>query len=183
MGRVAFGADAVWFLSGNLTVSRISPASATVIARVRYSGQGSGVSQPSIAAGEDAVWVSAVGGVRGGVLTRIDPRTNERVTTVQVPAAGPVVAGLGGVWVADMWFEGESVWQIDPGANRAVRSIHVGPLPLGIALGAGAVWVTTSDGTVSKIDPTSRKVIARIRVGGTPSGIAVGEGFVWVARA
>jgi YVTN family beta-propeller protein len=183
MGAVAFGADAVWFLSGNQTVSRIDAASATVAARIRFEGQVAGIELPSIAAGEDGVWVSAGGGVPGGVLTRIDPATNEQVAALEVPGAGPVAAGLGGVWIADQWYDSQSVWQIDSGVNRVVRSIRVGPLPFGIALGEGAVWVTTSDGMVSRIDPTTSKVVRQIRVGGTPFGIAVGDGFVWVARA
>ena len=183
MGPLALGADAVWFLSGNQTVSRIDRASATVVARIRYSGQPSGVAQPSIAVGEQGVWVSAADGATGGALTRIDPRTNKPVATVAVPAAGAVVAGLGGVWVADQWYDTESVWKIDDGSNRVVGSIRVGPLPFGIALGAGAVWATSTDGTVSRIDPASRSVIRKIRVGGTPLGIAVGAGLVWVAIA
>ena len=183
MGPLALGAGAIWFLSGNQTVSRIDPATATVVARMRYGGQPSGVAQPSIAVGEQGVWVSTPDGASGGALTRIDPSTNEPVATIPVPASGPVVAGLGGVWVADQWYDTESVWKIDPGSNRVVGSIRVGPLPFGIALGAGAVWATSSDGTVSRIDPASRQVTRKIRVGGTPLGIAVGAGLVWVAIA
>jgi DNA-binding beta-propeller fold protein YncE len=180
IGPVAFEADSVWFLSGNQTVSRIDAASGTVVASMRYEGLVSGIEQPSVTAGEGGVWVSASGGTPGGVVTRIDPRTNARVATVEVPAAGAVVAGMGSVWVADRWYPSESVWQIDPDSNRPVGSTQVGPLPLGIAVGENAVWATSSDGFVSRIDPASGKVVARIRVGGTPSGIAVGEGAVWV---
>ena len=183
MGPLALGAGAIWFLSGNQTVSRIDTTSATVVARMRYSGQPSGVAQPSIAVGEQGVWVSTPDGATGGALTRIDPGANRPVATVLVPGAGPVVAGLGGVWVADQWYDTESVWKIDPGSNRVVGSIRVGPLPFGIALGAGALWATSTDGTVSRIDPASRNVTRKIRVGGTPLGIAVGAGLVWVAIA
>ncbi len=183
VGPLALGADAVWFLSGNQTVSRIDRASGTVVARMRYNGQPSGIAQPSIAVGEQGVWVSVNDGASGGALTRIDVRTNELVATVAVPGAGAVAAGLGGVWVADQWYDTESVWKIDTGSNRVVGSIRVGPLPFGIAVGAGAVWATSANGTVSRIDPASRTVIRKIPVGGTPSGIAVGAGLVWVAIA
>ena len=166
MGPLARGAGAVWFLSGNQTVSRIDVASATVVARMRYDGQPSGVAQPSIAVGEQGVWVSTPDGASGGALTRIDPGTNEPVATLPVPAAGPVVAGLGGVWVADQWYDTESVWKIDPGSNRVVGSIRVGPFPFGIALGAGAVWATSTDGLVSRIDPASRNVPGRFASAG-----------------
>ena len=74
----------------------------------------------------------------------------------------------------------DQVTRIDPDSN-SVTSFAVGRAPVGIAYGAGAVWVANSgDGTVSRIDPTTSKVVATIRVGNSPRGIAVGGGKVWV---
>ncbi len=62
-----------------------------------------------------------------------------------------------------------------------MTSFPVGRAPVGIAYGAGSVWVANSgDGTVSRIDPTTSKVVATIPVGNNPRGIAVGDGKVWV---
>jgi YVTN family beta-propeller protein len=52
---------------------------------------------------------------------------------------------------------------------------------MGIAYGAGAVWVANSrDGTVSRIDPATSRVVATIHLGNSPRRIAVGAGKVWV---
>jgi DNA-binding beta-propeller fold protein YncE len=52
---------------------------------------------------------------------------------------------------------------------------------LGLAVGAGYVWVTASDaGQVLRIDPATGKISAR-HIGGFPVGIAVAGGDVWVA--
>ena len=52
---------------------------------------------------------------------------------------------------------------------------------LGLAVGAGYVWVTAADaGEVLRIDPATR-AITRLRVGGFPVGILVTGGGVWVA--
>jgi YVTN family beta-propeller protein len=73
------------------------------------------------------------------------------------------------------------VTRIDPGSGSAI-TIPVGHGPMGIAVGAGAVWVANSDdGTISRIDPTTRTVVATIVVGGRPVGIAVSDGRVWVS--
>ena len=56
--------------------------------------------------------------------------------------------------------------------------------PTEIAVGAGAVWITSSSNrTVSQLDPRSGHVVQTIPVGGGPSAIAVGHGAVWVANS
>jgi YVTN family beta-propeller protein len=52
---------------------------------------------------------------------------------------------------------------------------------LGLAIGAGSIWVTSADaGEVLRIDPATGK-ITPVRVGGFPIGIAVAGGDVWFA--
>lgn len=66
-----------------------------------------------------------------------------------------------------------------------IGTLVVGDHPSGIAVGAGAVWVASADGTVSRIDPSAAQglgqVVRTIHVGGTPNGIAVGDEKVWVS--
>jgi len=58
------------------------------------------------------------------------------------------------------------------------------PFSVGIAVGAGAVWVTNQLGdSVSRIDPATNRVVETITVGRGPVGIAVGLGAVWVANS
>ena len=79
-------------------------------------------------------------------------------------------------------------------------TIDVGDRPLGVAVGEGAVWVTSvgvaedgrdAPGTVSRIDPATDTVTATIDdavaategAGGSGEGLAVGEGAVWVTNS
>ena len=175
-GSIATGLGAVWFSSGNATITRIDPSNGNVTARIRHRGLTfDDISQ--IAVGEGAVWVSAC----CSVVTRIHPRTNA-VAAVLEGFGGPIAAGLGGVWLAAA--EEGLVWRIEPSdrrrANYPSRTIGVGPNPLGVAVGEGAVWVANGDGTVSRIDPITYESTT-ISVGTSVGGIAAGAGLVWVA--
>ena len=76
-----------------------------------------------------------------------------------------------------------SVAVIDPASNRVVGSVQVGIRPAGVAVGAGATWVTNlDDRTLSRIDPVTRQVTRNIPLQATPTGLAVGAGYVWVAN-
>lgn len=61
--------------------------------------------------------------------------------------------------------------------------------PIGIATGAGSIWVVNSEfqtedpGSVSRIDPGTAAVTAMIPVGLVPLEVAVGEGAVWVSNS
>src|SRR5438105_2084054 len=60
------------------------------------------------------------------------------------------------------------------------ESFPVGHAPVYVAEGAGAVWTTNLDGTVSRVELSTGKVAATIAVDPQPSGIAYGDGSVWV---
>jgi YVTN family beta-propeller protein len=56
------------------------------------------------------------------------------------------------VWVANQG--DDTVNRIDPTTGNVTRTVPVGGLPDGIAVGPGAVWVANGqDGTVTRIDP------------------------------
>ncbi len=61
--------------------------------------------------------------------------------------------------------------------------IEVGQGPLRLAVGGGAVWVTSAaDGTLSGIDPAREEVVGRsLAVGRGASGVTVGAGSIWVS--
>ena len=50
------------------------------------------------------------------------------------------------------------------------------------SVGAGALWVTTRGGTLTRIDPNSGAE-SRVEVGGRPGGVVVAFGSVWVSLA
>ena len=71
-----------------------------------------------------------------------------------------------------------------PRTHAVVETLPVGSSPSGIAVGAGAVWVTDNLGqSVSRVDPAVDRVVQTIPVGNGPEGVAVGEGAVWVANS
>lgn len=89
--------------------------------------------------------------------------------------------------------DGKILWalQTQPGALIRVDASTLMPtaapldLPpgrsLGLAVGAGYIWVAASDaGKVLRIEPATGK-ITPLRVGGFPTGIAVAGGNVWFA--
>ena len=71
--------------------------------------------------------------------------------------------------------------RVDAASGQAV-AIHVGGGPRFLAIGAGAVWVLSGLGTVTRLDPATNAVVATIRLGSQADDgdIAVGGGRVWV---
>ena len=66
--------------------------------------------------------------------------------------------------------------------GRRARLTIVVALLVGIALGAGSVWVIKPEAnTVIRVDPVTLHVLKIIRLPGTPSGIAFDDGVVWVS--
>jgi len=139
----------------------------------------------SLAAGGEAVWVLSD---RSGVLSRLDPQTNQVAARFQVaPNSFAAGFGFGAVWITNTYpVDGPgpgSVQRIDAATGSVVATIPVGPEPRFLAVGEGAVWtLNQGDGTVSRIDPATNSVAAVIDVGMKGSGgdIAAGGGRVWV---
>jgi YVTN family beta-propeller protein len=88
-------------------------------------------------------------------------------------------------------FDGTRLWVAATGANDVasfrpddpanVSHIDV-PSPREVAVGLGAVWVTTGDdGNLVAIDPKARKQVGRFAVGAPNFGVAVGGGAAWSA--
>jgi class 3 adenylate cyclase len=179
-GRMILAKGTLWFLSGHATLSRIEPRTGQVEARIRHMGI-PGAGPAFVAADSEAVWVYAC----CQALTRIDPESNEVVSSVELNSPGPIAAGLGSLWVADA--VNNQVLQLAPGSASGstppsvVRTIAVGGKPIGVATGARALWVALSEGSVLKTDPISGAVTERITVGGTLGGIYADDQSVWVA--
>ena len=88
------------------------------------------------------------------------------------------------------------VSRIDPQTNGVVATIPVGRGPLGVAVGAGAVWVANhggdefpsgGQGTLSKIDPHRNEVVRTISIGKDaygehtgPSGVVASDDALWI---
>jgi YVTN family beta-propeller protein len=77
----------------------------------------------------------------------------------------------------------DSLQRIDPATNGLAATIQVGPSPSAVAVGEGAVWVTSKDDrTVSRIDPGTNSVAKTGAAGAGPTALAVGAGVVWIAN-
>jgi Domain of unknown function (DUF5074) len=169
---VAVGDGAVW-ISGFGTVSRLDPRTNEVVATIETPGT---EDYSRVAVGEGAVWVTA----DGGRVYRIDPVTNAVVATI--PVGGPIMgvsAGDGSVWVTRPAEGIGELVRIDPATNAVVgEPIEVGPGPVSVISGFGALWVTnTSPPSVVRVDPASGEV----RTVGFTGQVAVGYGSLWAA--
>ena len=145
--------------------------------------------ESTLAAAGERLWVLTD---PEGVLTAVDPETNQADGTVAVePRSFGLAAGFGSLWVTSMGpgveggqAEGPGFLQrIDPETREVVARIELGPRPLFLACGEGMVWVVNQgDGSVSVVDPVTNTVARTIALGiaGHGGDIAVGEGRVWV---
>jgi hypothetical protein len=72
---------------------------------------------------------------------------------------------------------------VPPSRRReaVLEGVTVGSGPIGVATGAGSVWVAnTQGGTVSQVDPSALRVVHTFHVGGDPLSIGVADGRVFV---
>jgi YVTN family beta-propeller protein len=156
-------------------VKRIDPATGATLATIPV-----GKSPFDIDVSPGAVWVA---NYDGGSVIRIDPATNQVVTTIAIPNASGVTVGLGAVWVVSG--DGK-VTRIDPGTNQIVTTIPTQATGAYIATGNGAVWVTSpgdagqSNGSLSRIDPATNQVVANTPLGSNPQELAVSGTNVWI---
>lgn len=134
-----------------------------------------------IAVGDGAVWVSGF-----GTVSRLDPRTDEVVATIETPGTedfSRVAVGEGAVWVTA---DGGKVYRIDPATNTVVATIPVGGPIMGVWAGDGSVWVTRpADGVgeLVRIDPATNAVVGEpIEVGPGPVSVVSAFGALWVTN-
>jgi DNA-binding SARP family transcriptional activator/ABC-type branched-subunit amino acid transport system substrate-binding protein/DNA-binding beta-propeller fold protein YncE len=185
---VAAGAGALWIGNGGgqnggntlVSVSRVDPATLKVTGTVTLPNPGGGSGWfsnglPQLAVGDGAVWAVDP----DGSVARLDPRSGRVVATVAADVK-TLGAGARGVWVLN----GTRVARIDPRTNRLGTSVPIGASrAAGIAVGAGAVWVTADlEGLLWRIDPGPIPVTRTIDVGPGATFVAVGAGAVWVAN-
>jgi YVTN family beta-propeller protein len=186
-GPVGQGGPGLAFASGSLWLANTTQRQ---VARVEPGADATpipvGASPSAIAAAPDAdaVWVAARTQSGGGLLARIDARTNQVDPTI------PLRHAPSGLAITP---DGRTIWVVTP-EDRTLRSfdtrtsdpgepVKLRLAPDQVALGDGAVWVTSSRrDTVLRIDPATSKA-KPIRVGNGPSGIAFGADRVWVANS
>jgi serine/threonine protein kinase/streptogramin lyase len=176
--RLAVGAGSVWATSAlDGTLSRIDPETRRVVGSRLHLEKGIA----GVATGNGSVWVASP---RRGEVLQVDPGTEQVKARIDVGGRpGAIVFGGGRIWVADD--EGGGVTAINPEGGRVYeRGLPPHVAPLRLAVGAGAVWVTSaSTGAVRRIDLATATAGAPIVVGRGPAGVTVGGGLVWIANS
>jgi YVTN family beta-propeller protein len=131
-----------------------------------------------LAVTEDAVWVLTPS---DSSLVRIDPATNDVVTTIPVGRAPSGLAiGAGAVWVSR--HSDGTVVRIDPATNQVVATIAVGRAPGAVTVAGGVVWVALPQVGLGRIDPASNRSTV-VGVSRCCAGeLAAGGGALWVAN-
>jgi YVTN family beta-propeller protein len=178
-GSIAYGLGSLWVANlDDQTVSRVNPTTLAAQPAIELADPPTGI---AIARG--AAWVvESDASAMTVTVSRIDPQFDviegaRRVDNVVPGAPASIAAGRGDVWVAPT---AGPLAKLDPRTDRVVSQINPNAMPTGLAVGAGAVWMTDSEAdNVIRVDPSG--VVTPVPVGNEPSGIAVGDGGVWVA--
>lgn len=137
----------------------------------------------AVATGEGAVWATSMA---GGVVTKIDPKTNkpvgEKPTITGGEAPYAIDVAFGKVWVAN--FNSDQIVRIDPSTRKVIDRIDVDNRPFGLEDGYGYMWVTSiRRQTISRLDPRTGERVGRpIKTSGIPYQVAAGEGYIWVTN-
>jgi DNA-binding beta-propeller fold protein YncE len=163
-GWLADAPTAIWAGSSR-ALSRIDPATSQLQPHVS-------AAWGPMAYGYGSLWIL------GRELERMSTATTGPVGSVDIAGGSDIATGFGSVWVAD---DGErKVLRVDPHREEIMRTYDVGGSPFGVAVGAGAVWVASDDGTVLRIDPKTDEVTV-VHIGAAPRVVDVGAGEVWVS--
>lgn len=173
---LAYGFGHLWVADDSAnTVVRVDP----VTGRPDGNPIAVGAGPVAVAAGAGAVWVICTA---TSTLYRIDPQSQSVVAGPIAVAQDPVsvVAGNHGVWVASL--AGASLTRVDPSSNQADALVPYPVGPVRLALGAATLWVTGSDGTLSRLDPTNGQAQGpTISLGGSSFGVAIDGRSAWVS--
>jgi virginiamycin B lyase len=131
----------------------------------------------AVAAGPDAVWVSAFGTDK---VVKVDPATNTVVATYDV-GTNPcgVVYASGRVWVGLV--SGHQLVQLDAHTGAVLKRLDTRSPVFDVQLGLGSVWAATRNGHVLRVDPVKALVVSDVTVGAQLYGLAVTADAVWIA--
>ena len=155
------GTDGIAFADGSLWLCeahrdkglvRLNPTTYQVQAQIDVSDN-QGLECIGLAALGRVVWVTPSDGATS-VLERIDPTTNQVSVTASIPGTpvgGMVVADAQGEWLLDLQ---TGLFRCDPQSGQLVGALAQSG-GLGLASGAGSVWVAKSDGTLLRVTPVS----------------------------
>jgi DNA-binding SARP family transcriptional activator/DNA-binding beta-propeller fold protein YncE len=140
---VKVGEGAAWVTNGaDASVSRID------LRDLKVERISVGVGPGPLAIAFGSVWIIA--GRTHDTVWRLNPETRQPDAVVKV-GEGPVnvEADAYGVWAALR--EAGTIVRIDPLTNTVTKRVHLGYKPLGMAVGAGALWVAVGHGDLGPL--------------------------------
>jgi DNA-binding beta-propeller fold protein YncE len=135
---IAYGADAVWLLTGDNRLLRIEPRT-NKISGERLVGY---PAADSVTTGGAHVLVGVFPSFSANaVVQMLDAGSLQpEWTSNSVPAPVAIALGRGAVWVASP--SDKKVYRLDPASGRVMHVISVGGAPAGVAVVGDEVWVT-----------------------------------------
>jgi class 3 adenylate cyclase/streptogramin lyase len=131
-----------------------------------------------VAVGEGWVWLVDQG---AGVVTKIDGKTLGSVAETHLDGNLDAIVVLDGyVWILD--FGTGVLTRISTGSDRETGQETLPADPTAMAAGAGAIWVSHEDGTVTRVDPATMTTSEFARVGRAALAVAVDDEreSIWV---
>ena len=160
------------------TLNRIDLKTARIVA-VLPTGIANPAGEMNVVAGAGSIWVASDA---DGMLSRIDPATNQVAASVRVdPGTCFLSFGLGSLWAVSA--TRQTLQKVDPGTNSVVQTTALGREPGFLVAGEGGVWVQEQgDGTVARVDPKTGAVSGRVKVDETLKygDIDAGGGKIWL---
>jgi virginiamycin B lyase len=132
----------------------------------------------------DAVWVGTTGPY---AVHRIDPKTNRRVASVQLPGApcAGLTSGFGSLWVP-LCGVVPRLAKVDLKSNRLISIFNTGPAGAegGVTASTDSVWlVVDKNGSLARIDPTTGATRYTTRLPAGSYNPFYSDGQIWVTRA
>ena len=175
---VAAGVGGIWVGDArDGTITRVDPETRKVVKTI-----GIGAPVVDLATGLGGVW-AATGGF--GEVVRIDPGVGAVAQRIPlgdpedpvVPSVPSVGVGDGRVWAGVP----DGLARIDPRSGDVVDTVDLdGTQALQMAVGGGAVWVTTIANRARRVEASSARPTAEFYAGGWVYPVTLGGGATWV---
>ena len=73
--------------------------------------------------------------------------------------------------------------RINPATDEPLEPVAINAFVTDIVLGGDALWVGSSDGTITAFDALTGKRLGEIEIGGTPDALAYGADSLWALDA
>ena len=161
------------------SVSRVDPDTFAVLGTSRLPSQGEGgVQGDSLVVGAGAIWAINP----DLTISRLDSQSGKVVARVPTSVV-EIAAGANGVLWGLRAPPKPGLVRVDPRTNAVTATIRIGSEGLSdIAVGAGAVWVSDTNGVVWRINPGRRATQRTIALARGVDSLAFGSGSLWAVN-